>query len=474
MAGDWETGDLREFLESGIITESRMRIVDENARALGLSSMQMMESAGRSLAECVLSYDPSNVLLLCGKGNNGGDGLVAARYMQDLETAVLFADQPGKSPECRFQLEIVKHCSVTIYPVRCREDVISHEQEFYKADVIVDCLLGTGFYGELREPVRSLVKMANQASVPVIAADVPTSGMKADRIVAFHRPKNEGSDIMDIGIPLEAEVFVGPGDLLLVKKRDHRAHKGAGGKVLIIGGGPYQGAPYLAGLGALRAGADIVRIASPVFEPVPDLMYERLEGPFIGKEHIERLLDLVNDTDVVVMGNGLGDRSHEVVLEIAPHCKKAVFDADALQKPLPSATESIYTPHAGEFTRLTGIRPGDELAPRARAVKNAAENAGMSATILLKGPVDIISDGERVRFNRTGSPAMTVGGTGDVLAGITGALFCHLPAFESACIAAYVTGKAGADIADQQGGGLLASDIPDRIPFELFRREKNG
>jgi NAD(P)H-hydrate epimerase len=237
--------------------------------------------------------------------------------------------------------------------------------------------------------------------------------------------------------------------------------------VLVIGGGPYQGAPYLAGLGALRAGADIVRIASPVFEPVPDLIYERLEGRRIGREHTGRLISLAEKADAVVCGNGLGKESHEVVLELAPHCRKAVFDADALRLPLPAAREeTVYTPHAGEYNRITGKSLPDRTADRALA----AQKAGIKGTLLLKGHIDIITDGSRVRFNRTGHPAMTVGGTGDVLAGICGALLCQLPAFEAACIAAFVNGKAGEQVAGERGGGLIASELPDRIPGILFRK----
>src|SRR5690606_17053931 len=146
---------------------------------------------------------------------------------------------------------------------------------------------------------------------------IPTPGFVPEHVLAFHRPKVEGSLVADIGIPLEAEITVGPGDLTVLQRKDPGAHKGAGGEVLVVGGGPYQGAPYLAGLGALRAGADIVRIASPVFEPVPDLIYERLEGKRIGARHLETLKTLAERADVVVMGNGLGDKSHGVMVEIA-------------------------------------------------------------------------------------------------------------------------------------------------------------
>jgi NAD(P)H-hydrate epimerase len=399
--------------------------------------------------------------------------MVAARYLQrGVRTDVCYLDTGKRSATCEHQLSALKHCCVALHPFQCRDDIEAMRNLFEKADVIIDALLGTGSTGLIKEPISSCVRMANESGALIIAADVPTIGMRADRICAFHRAKTEGSTIADIGIPFEAECYTGPGDLTLLPSRKRRAHKGAGGEVLVIGGGPYQGAPWLAGLGALRAGADIVRIASPVFEPIPDLIYERLSGDRIGEEHIEKLITLAEQADVVVCGNGLGAESHSVIHTIAPACKKAVIDADALRLPLPlAAGETIYTPHAGEFTRITGIRLPDS--PLERAL--AAKDAGIGGTVLLKGPTDIITDGTRVRFNRTGDPAMTVGGTGDVLAGIAGALLCHLPAFEAACIGAYVNGMAGQFAAAERGEGMLATDLVDRIPAVLFRgRYMNG
>lgn len=453
-----------EFAETGIITHERMRSVDANARALGLSSLQMMESAGRALADAIRANDPTRLLILCGKGNNGGDGMVAARYLQDLEPFVCVVAGPGLTAESAGQLQLLDHCRVEVVPVLCRDDVMALAEHFSHADLIVDALLGTGLRGAVKEPVRTCVELANRSHATILSADVPTPGIRTDHILAFHRPKVDGSSVADIGIPLEAEVFTGPGDLLNLRKKRHDAHKGSGGEVLVIGGGPYQGAPYLCGLGALRAGADIVRIASPVFEPVPELIYERLEGETIGAEHIDRLLPLIDRADVVVMGNGLGSRSHHVVRALAPSCRRVIFDADAIRTPLPEAEDAIFTPHAGEFERMTGAKAGDDLVGRAHAVRSAAKRC----TVLLKGPVDIISDGKRVRFNRTGTPAMTTGGTGDVLAGVTAGLFCQMSAFEAACTGAYVNGKAGMAIGTIHEGGMLASDLLNHIPRELF------
>jgi ADP-dependent NAD(P)H-hydrate dehydratase / NAD(P)H-hydrate epimerase len=455
------------YHEEGITSPARMRAVDKNAIALGVTELQLMESAGRALGEMARAASPARVLVLCGRGNNGGDGMVAARHLQyGIDTDVCYLDIGKRSAACEHQLAALKRCRVGLYPFTCRDDLEVLKSRFAKADVIIDALLGIGAYGELQEPLKTCVNMANASQAKIIAADVPTPGMRADRICAFHRAKCEGSTVVDIGIPVEAECCVGPGDLTLLRPRHRKAHKGFGGEVLVIGGGPYQGAPYLAGLGALRAGADIVRIASPVFEPVPDLIYERLEGKKIGMEHTGCLITLAEHADVVVCGNGLGVESHAVVTAIAPHCKRAVFDADALRLPLPAAQdETIYTPHAGEFARITGTTLPEDTIGRAHAVRDS----GIRGTLLLKGHIDVITDGTRVRFNRTGDPAMTVGGTGDVLAGIAGALLVHLPAFDAACIAAYVNGRSGERVAAERGGGMLASDLVDRIPAELFR-----
>lgn len=459
--------ELREFCETGPVDAAGMRVIEENAMAFGLSSLQMMESAGRALAEVVREYRPGCILILCGKGNNGGDGMVAARYLQhDGAVHVVYLDREGKTPEAAAQIRLLSHSAVFLHPVRCTSDVLGLRRLFSEADVIVDAILGTGGSGTLREPLAACADLANEAAVPVVAADVPTPGIRATRIVAFHRPKQEGAGAVDIGIPLEAECFTGPGDLTLVPARASSAHKGAGGEVLVVGGGPYQGAPYLAALGALRGGADLVRVASTASIPMPDLIYEPLAGTHLAEEHLETILRLVDRADVVVCGMGLGTESHAVVQAVAEAARRAVFDADALRHPLPVARETISTPHAGEFARMTGHVLPDDLAARARMVRSAARDG----TILLKSPVDIISDGTRVRFNRAGTPAMTVGGTGDVLAGLTGALFCHLTAFEAAAVAAYGNGRAGMRAAEGRGNGMAATDLVEYIPAEVFGR----
>lgn len=461
--------ELKDFCDTGLITPARMRAVDRNAAALGVRPIQLMESAGRSLAEAVLEFQPERVLILCGKGNNGGDGMAAARYLQRCSrTDLLYPAEGMSTPDAMSQLRALRHCAVSLHPFRCMEDVVRYARIFAEADVIVDAMLGIGVAGLPREPLLSCVNLAGASTARIVSADVPTPGINPDVICAFHRPKMKGSRVIDIGIPLAAECHVGPGDLRELVRKDAAAHKGAGGRVLVVGGGPYQGAPYLAALAALRSGADLVRVASPVYLPHPDLIVEPLAGTRITGEHLDRLCDLAGQADVVLIGNGLGAESHAVVEGLVPVCRRAVLDADALRTPLPTADETIYTPHAGEFRRMFGVSLPGGAAARGRLVREHAADA----TLLVKGRVDIISDGDRVRFNTTGRPSMTVGGTGDVLAGVVAALFCRNPAFEAACAAAYVNGKVGMRVDEQKGDGMLASDLLDGIPDELIRGDE--
>ncbi len=457
----------RKYLNQQIITPERMRVIDTNAMALGVSDLQLMENAGHALADLVRRYHPTSVLILCGSGNNGGDGMVTARLLtRETEVTILYHDSPKMSPACRTQLSILQNCAVKLCPMRCKDDVLFLDHLFSQSDLIVDALLGTGLAGDLREPYKSCVFLANETKLPIISADMPTPGINPTVICSFHRAKSEGAETVDIGIPVLAEICTGPGDLLLIPDRKSSAHKGVGGSILVIGGGPYQGAPYLTGMAALRAGADIVRVASPSSLQFPDLIHIPTKSRQISEDDIDNLTSLCESADVVVCGMGLGPGSHQVVSAIAPSCRKAVFDADALRLPMPIAKKTIYTPHAGEFARITGKAPGTEIHARADVVKNTATNG----TILLKGETDIISDGEEIRFNQTGTTAMTVGGTGDILAGVCGALFAVLPAFDAACIGAYATGSAGEIMTEQMGYGLTAQDLLPVIPQILYQR----
>ena len=455
--------DLIQFGLSGVISPETMRVVDKNADDYGISAAERMESAGSVLAAAVRSESPASVLILCGTGNNGGDGFVCARHLaKEYSVKVVFTGKP-KTPEAGAAFFALEGCPAELSSTWSAED--------FSADVIVDALLGTGASLPLREPYASLVDLMNAAKGRVLACDMPTPGARADRVIAFHLAKTKGAEAYSIGIPFGAEIFCGKGDLLSVPKKPSGAHKGWAGNVLVIGGGPYQGAPFLAGCAALRSGADVVRVAAPVDGFMPDLILERLPGNKVGKEHLDRLLALAENADVVIAGPGLGadSESLEVASQIVAAAKRAVVDADLLRNPLPKAREqTIYTPHAGEFARVFGPVP-EKLSERGIIVREAAKRAG--GTVILKGAVDVISDGARVKFNRSGAPGVPTGDAGDVLSGVCGGLLGRMGAFEAACAAVYAAGLAG-ELADEEtGDGLIASDLLRHLAYIVYKEK---
>jgi NAD(P)H-hydrate epimerase len=452
--------ELSAFGVSGIISADDMRVIDKNADDWGISALQRMESAGAALAFAVMEENPDRVTISCGVDRNGGIGLCAARHLaNEMEVLVFYAGEP-KTPETRTQLTTLAGCSVTITDTTA--------PELFTSDVIVDAILGTESFFPLKRPYTDFITSMNASSARIIACDIPTPGCRADRIAAFHLAKTPNAEVYNIGIPLAAEVFCGGGDLLLIPKKPTDSHKGSGGTVLIVGGGPYQGAPFLAGIAALRAGADIVRVASPTDGFMPDIIHDRLVGDRICEAHRDHLLSLAENSDSVVCGPGLGTAvdSLAIAAEVIEVAKKAVVDADLLRNPLPHAMEeTIYTPHIGEFSRTFGTVPNG-LVKRGEAVLAVAAEVG--EVIILKGDVDIISNGSRVRFNRTGTSGMTTGGTGDVLAGCTGGLFARMPAMSSACAATYAVGVTGETVCNDVGDGLLATDLLRNLAHTLY------
>src|SRR5512145_3425865 len=163
-----------EFVETGPVTPARMRVIDANAMALGVTELQLMESAGRALAEQVLAFSPARVLVLCGNGNNGGDGMVAARYLQrGIDTHIAYLDLGKRSGACEHNLAALRHAAVSLHPFQCREDLESLASLFGTAGVIIDALLGTGGRGTVKEPLATCIRMANAAKAKIVAADIP-------------------------------------------------------------------------------------------------------------------------------------------------------------------------------------------------------------------------------------------------------------------------------------------------------------
>lgn len=262
------------------------------------------------------------------------------------------------------------------------------------------------------------------------------------------------------------------------KSRPKWSHKGDFGRLLVIGGSKkYTGAPALAALAAmasLRSGADLVTVAAPeraadvIARFSPNLITEPFKGPFFRKKHLKDVLKLSEKYDAVLTGSGLGmeKETEEFVVKLVEKIRKpCVVDADAIKalRKKRLADNFVLTPHAYEFYHISGSKPKQDLVGRAKLVGDFSRRCG--AVILLKGPVDIISDGRETGMNKTGNPYMTTGGTGDVLAGICGGLLAQkMNPFRAACAAAYITGKAGDLAAKEKGSGLVATDVIEKIP----------
>lgn len=463
-----------------MITSLDSKVMDINSESLGVSIESLMKKAGQAIADTIRTrYMGKKIAFACGKGNNGGDGFAAANNLALVNITILMI---CKSSEIHSK-EALEQFSKLKCPII---DFFSEDLDQY--DVIVDCALGTGIVGDLREPYITYIQRLNEFKGIVMSVDIP-SGMGTDLSVrpnltiTFHDIKegmnksNSGEILIkDIGIPTDAIKKTGPGDMLRYPIPSTDSHKGCNGTLLVIGGGPYFGAPSMAAMAAMRTGIDLVRIASPTysfpqiasFSPV--FVMNELKGDILGPGHVRKLLELSEICDAVLIGPGLGldDLTAEAVVDFVSKCRKPmVIDADGLNALGKSfhgnGTPIVLTPHSREFLRLGGTLGSD---PAKHVSIKATET---DTVILLKGATDIISNGDRIRFNETGTPAMTCAGTGDVLAGIVAGLLSKgMPPFDAACLGAYMSGKAGEIAFRKKSYGMMATDVIDNIPNVLL------
>jgi hydroxyethylthiazole kinase-like uncharacterized protein yjeF len=470
-----------------MIRGSEMAVVDVNAEALGVPRKQLMESSGNAIARAVrdIAQADATITVVAGRGNNGGDAFVAVRFLDEFDVRVRLL---GRAETISTDIARENWQALEASEYDTAEIRDSTAIDLGDADVLVDAVLGTGISGPLREPEATAAQAMNDADATVVSVDVPSgldadtgeladNAVEPDHVVTFHDTKPGLEDlpadvtVADIGIPDAASRFVERGDLQR-RSREANSHKGDHGEILVIGGGPYTGAPALAAQAALRAGADLVKVTCPtsVAHEVQGYSENLILYPMQGTEfepgHVGPVMEYAAEHDVLVLGPGLG--ASEQTLEAAEAIigsfdGTAVVDADALQAVPRVETEAtlICTPHQGELVKMGG-RTSDDREERCEFVEEFAE--GIGQTMLVKGPYDIISDGDRTRINRTGNPGMTVGGTGDVLAGITGALAATQEPMHAAAMGAYVAGRAGDIIAEKYGEGLVATDLLDVIP----------
>jgi len=492
------------------ISSKDVHVIDTNSEWLGVSRLQLMENAGRSIAEEVAKRVPrgGRVTIYAGSGGNGGDGLTAARHLAYkgyiVEVFLLARPEQLRSEETRLMYNALTMMDTTV-TIKITRSV--HDIEPASADVVIDALLGVGVHGAPRSPYKEAIEAINSSKGLKIAIDVPsgldpdtgeTPGVyvRADVTVTFHkskpglrkRPDAVGELVVaGIGAPPEAEIYVGPGDVeARIPRRTWKSHKGMAGRVLVIGGSiDFVGAPIIAAMAAERMGVDLVYLAAPSNVIRAASMHytiipvELREHPWLHPDHVRVLEPFVARVDSIAIGMGMGlhDESWEAfkaILELARNYKKPVLvDADGLKhlaRDLSLLGENVVvTPHEVEFEKLFGEKPGpiENIVSRSElAARKAKEH---STTVLLKGPIDIITDGRRVRLNKTGSPAMSVGGTGDALAGITAALLAKkLQPFDAACTASFINGVAGGLAYIDKGESMTALDVVEKIPEVLL------
>jgi len=495
------------MLKENSITSREMHALELNAEYFGVSQLQLMENAGHNIALEIASRfkQDKSVAIFCGLGGNGGDGFVAARHLSSMgfNVTVILA---GKAEEISHRaalenwnaLQFLKE-SVSIHEV-CDSSLIPD----VTADIVVDALLGTGAKGKLKPPILQLVEKINALDAFRVAVDVPTgidsdtgeilgAVVKANLTITFHKTKKglESAKeyvgeliVKNIGLPKEFEKFAGPGDVLLATKpRPSESHKGDFGRLLVIGGSEtFSGAPAFVALAALRTGVDLAYVAAPektahdIASMSPDLITIKLEGTHLNVGNVSALKTYIEAANAIALGPGLGLHSETreavkaVIEAVEGAAKPLLLDADGLKafaefkKKL--NVPLVLTPHAGEYAILTGKKLPEDLKEKISEVQKTAVELG--AIILLKGPVDIISDEKRFKLNFTGNPGMTVGGTGDVLSGIVGAFLAQqIDPFEAAVAGAFVNGAAGDFVFEEKGYHMVSTDLIQRIPHVL-------
>ncbi len=478
--------------------------IDRNAQYLGLEPAVLMENAGAQVAlEISKRRQPGSVAVLCGPGNNGGDGFVVARHLGNMGWRVTVVEtREPTTPEAKRNYDIAHRMGGIEFMV-ITDSSQAKDRGFArilrKQDVLVDALLGTGTKGAPREPIASIIAATAGAKALKVAVDLPSGldadtgghegeAFKGDLTISFHAPKQgfgPGKEmvgelvVVDIGIPKEAETLAGPGDLVFVRdRRTPDSHKGDNGVLLVLGGSKdYHGAPAICGMAALRTGIDLAYVVVPdaikdiVAKHSPALVCRSYEGECLAPSSLPMVLELAGKCDAVCVGPGLG-RQEETLQGVASlvdalRGKPLVLDADGL-RPFKDRSEvlgpsTVVTPHAGEFKMLTGGELPTELDRRRRIVAEQASKT--QCTWAVKGRYDIIASGIRCKVNETGSPCMTVGGTGDCLTGIIGGLMArHNDPYRSAVAGCFISGKAGEMAAEKKGCHILPTDVVEEIP----------
>lgn len=477
-----------------IVSAEKMRSLEKRIFDLGVDSFAVMEKAAMTIScEVKKRFDiSSKVLVLCGKGNNGGDGFAVARmlYLDGYEVAVCMPLGEPSTDDAVKNYEILKRLNI---------EIISDEEDFNKFDVIIDAILGTGISKEVDLPI---IDKINSSQAFIIAADIPTGicsdtgkvlkmAVKAHLTIALAFKKMGHSVypgkgycgeiiLKDIGIPFEGshDTFETNAEFVrdILPTADVQAHKGNMGRISVIAGSKgFTGAATMCCQSALKSGGGLVTLFTP--ENLNEIYEKKLTeamtlpldcNDYLREELVLEKSEVLKKSDTVIVGPGLGrDTDAAKIIEFLFENEiPTVIDADGINAIASNINilngkkgKTVFTPHVGEFSRLTGFSTEKILSDRLGHAREFAVKYGV--TLVLKGAGSIIAQPDGVCFiNHTGNSGMATGGSGDVLSGILGAFLARGMSAENAAVAAvYIHGLAG-DIARKNLGSesMLPTD----------------
>jgi len=516
-----------------ILTAGQMRQIEDECAKIGLTTEVLMENAGKAVAEKVReilgSIDHKHIIILIGPGNNGGDGLVAARHLHDWGAKVLVylcAERPGSDAN----LKLLRERGVNCIEAAQDEDLGRLDEALSSADAVIDALFGTGTTRPFRGLLLTILGKVSRAKkkrskLRLIALDLP-SGLNADNgsvdpatlhvdntialgfskpgLVRFPGAARVGTvSVVDIGIPsylaegITTEYLSSEWASSVLPERPLEANKGSFGRVLVIGGSiNYIGAVYLACSGAMRAGAGLVTLATPgSLQPIlasklTEVTYLPLPEPrpgIISSEAVRLIQQQFDRYNVLVIGCGLWQHQsainfvRSVLFKSKATLPALVLDADALnilaQTPKwweHLTVDAILTPHPGEMARLAGTTVEAVQSDRAGTARKMAEL--WHKTVVLKGAHTVIAapDGQS-SICPVANPGLASAGTGDVLAGVIAGLLAQgLSLFNAAACGVYLHAQAGEMVKARLGdAGMVASDLLPELPV-VIKHLKEG
>ncbi len=509
-----------------LVTADEMRAMDrETIESLGVAGTVLMENAGRGATEVLLSRFPgiseARVGVVAGRGNNGGDGFVIARYLKQKDirvTVFLLAEKTALKGSAAVNLNLLGPLNIPVVEIKETAQFVSWQSRMQQQDIWVDAILGTGLTSDVKGFFKEIIEFINSRQKTVFSVDIP-SGLNADTgkicgtcirahtTATFAFPKIghalfPGAEytgilhIVNIGIPDLIADRIAPSNHLLtagdigamLSPRPPEAHKGNTGHLLILSGSTGKtGAAAMTATSAIRAGAGLVTLGIPhslnpvaetlVLEAMTVPLAEDMEG-FLGESTYDAVMDHLIGKQCLALGPGIGTQPEtaRLVHRLIKSCRvPMVIDADGLNNmaghtQLLKETEVpvVLTPHPGEMARLMETTPKEIQKDRIGAARKFASDFGVH--LVLKGARTVIAcpDGT-VYVNATGNPGMASGGMGDVLTGVIAGLITQgYPPDKAACIGVHLHGAAADTLAEAMGPiGFLAGEVMDAIPGEI-------